>query len=134
MKEMVYSSTMSRRRDVLEDNYYKGYHYVVLSFGTHPCGYVEVPKGNKLYGLNMDSLPYIDCHGGVTYTRSYLGLDNNSKAYKDSWFIGWHYAHYMDYVGGLFVISDFNDKKWTTAEIVDECKSVIEQLIIYEKE
>ena len=132
MKEMIYKS--ERTREVLVDDFYKGYHYVVLSLGTHPCGYVEVSKRNKLYGLNMDRLPDLDCHGGVTYTRSYLGLDNNSKAYNDSWFIGWDYAHYMDYMGGLFMISNVDNKKWTTAEIIAECKSVIDQLIEYEKE
>ena len=136
MKEMVYQS--ERTIDVLEDNYYKDHYYVVLSLGTHPCGYVEVPKSNKLYGIYMDKIwdKYdIKCNGGVTYTRRYLSLDNKNETYR-GWWIGWDYTHCWDYDGSLLKYSfDISDKKkWTTPEIVAECKSVIDQLIEYKKE
>lgn len=134
MKEMIYQS--ERTIDVLEDSTYKNYHYVVLSHGIYPCGYVEVPKNNKLYGIDEVKIwdDYdINCHGDITYARNYLVINNN-QIYKDSWFIGWNYAHYIDYKGGMDWVSDAITKKWTTTEIVAECKSVIDQLIEHKKE
>ena len=28
-------------REILDKGKYKGYRYVIISFGTHPCAYVE---------------------------------------------------------------------------------------------
>lgn len=114
MTEMVYTR---RRQKVsrLADGEYRGYHYYVLSFGTHPCAYVDI--GDTGVDINA-----IECHGGITYSREYLATVEH-----ESGFIGWDYAHCYDYNGDIPEMTA-HCKKWTTAEIVDECKSVIDQI------
>lgn len=114
MTEMVYTQ---RRQEAsrLTDGEYRGYHYYVLSFGTHPCAYVDIGDTNVVESA-------IECHGGVTYSRKYLATVEHK-----SWFIGWDYAHCYDYSGDIPELTR-HCKKWTTAEIVGECKSVIDQI------
>lgn len=114
MTEMVY--TQRRQGPIrLADGEYLGYHYYVLSFGTHPCAYVDI--GDTGIAIND-----IECHGGITYNREYLATVEHKSG-----FIGWDYAHSYDYSGDLPEITA-HGKKWTTAEIVVECKSVIDQI------
>ena len=137
MNEMVYKERMSRA-ELLANDTYKGYEYVVLSLGSHPCGYVVVEDNDKLFGLDYDTIHSkfdLDCHCGLTYSEDYLSFLEFSDKYNcdvkcgihNKWVIGWDYAHYGDYVG-YDLFSD-DGKKWSTAEIVDECKDVIEQLV-----
>ena len=122
---MVYKTDRETR--ILFEDDYKGRHFVIVSYGTHPCAYVEVTDTKYAY-LGYDELEdKIRCHGGLTYADNLdhvLGENNR-------WFIGWDYAHAGDYMGydELFNFkSRFKDKKWTTEEIYEEVKSVIEQL------
>ena len=114
MKEMKYSNKY--QRELLERGVYEGYEYFVISFGTHPCGYVKL-NGNR---NDFD----VSCHGGITYREGYLKLSDNETLKGN--FIGWDYAHFGDYMG--------YDEEWcggvryTTEEIVNECKYVIRQL------
>lgn len=97
MKEIVYQKTSTR--EILVDDYYKNYHYVILSMGTHPCGYVEIPLGHKLHSINLSKLPDINCHGGITYARNYLCINSKNKETNyHGWWIGWDYAHSNDYI------------------------------------
>ena len=71
----------------------------------------------------------IDVNGGLTYSDNKLmGISS------DNWFIGWDYAHAYDYMGyyteGEFLAEE--TKKWTTEEIIDECKNAIDQIIEFE--
>lgn len=46
MKEMIYKNYMENGQEVIEildEGVYKGFHYVIVSYGTHPCAYVEIP-------------------------------------------------------------------------------------------
>lgn len=122
MKEMVYK-TMDEimgeiPNEILELNEYKGYEYKIVSYGTHPCAYIYIPKGHKLYQKEYDDNFFIkiNCHGGFTYSQM-----ENSK-----WVVGWDYAHYYDYSG---LIPYRNGKKWTTKEIQDEVKEVINRIV-----
>ena len=132
MKEMEYQAT--RKIELLFDEEYKGYHYYILNLGTHPTAYVEIPKGNKLFSKNYNEIYEddidIEVHGGLTYSRNFLFLDKDTKK-DNSWFIGWDYAHYNDYCGYDELYPQFatGGYKWTTEEIIEECKSVIEQII-----
>ena len=67
------------------------------------------------------------CMVGLTYSEDYLtGIKENS------WFIGWDYGHFGDYMGYQVKLPvDFSmyDKKWTTEEIFEEVKDVINQII-----
>lgn len=116
MKEMEY--IRSHKRELLERNTYKDHEYFVISFGTHPCGYV------KLNGENLTLAENVCCHGGVTYTEPYLKISENETVFGN--FIGWDYAHYGDYIG---YDDDYYGEKYTTEEIVGECLRVIDELI-----
>ena len=118
--------------ETLLDWHFKGYHFIILNLGTHPTAYVEIPEGHKLFGKEYDDCN-IDVHGGVTYSEDNLTYLRYSDKYKcdtlckkkDTWFIGWDYAHLNDYTG---FTKCYGDVKWTTARIVNECKDVINQL------
>ena len=125
MKEMVYSS--NRICEVLHKGEYKGYKFCIMNLGTHPTAYVECKLENcNSYG--DDRLDEISVHGGFTF----LGNAYWDKEDK-TLYLGWDYAHYMDYAGyELNFPSQMwceGCKKWTTAEIFEEVKSVIVQLI-----
>ena len=119
-----------RTLEVLYKDTYRGYNYFIINYGTHPCAYVEIPKNHSYFKKSYMDIEDIEVHGGLTFSSDKLLLLDNS------WFIGWDYAHYGDYVGfspDIFGIND-EEKKWTTEEIIDECISVINQLIEIKKE
>ena len=125
MNEMVYSVKRLVAPKMIADGEYSGFHYYVLNLGTHPCAYVDVTD-TDLNGKNYNDID-IDCHGGLTYSEKYLLTVD-----KKGWFIGWDYAHYCDFAGYELNLPEHmrcNGKKWTTQEIVDECKTVIDQIV-----
>lgn len=119
--EMVYQQSRCKPQ-VLAHGVYHGRNYYVVSFGTHPCAYVDV---SDLLSMTWEEQKYIenaiDCHGGVTYSSAELVVANNK-----GWYIGWDYAHYMDYSG--YMPCGSLTKKWTTREMASECKRVIDQI------
>lgn len=124
MKEMIYSAKRLNPPEMLADGEYKGFHFYVLNLGTHPCAYVDVTN-TDLNGKDYHDID-IKCHFGLTYSREYLRTVD-----KKGWFIGWDYAHYCDFSGyELEMPIDIRTygERWTTAEIVNECKRVIDQL------
>jgi len=127
MNKMIYQSTRLNPPEILCSEEYCGYKFYVLNLGTHPCAYVQIPKGDKLFELTYDDIykKYdIDCHGGLTYTYSKL-----SSVEEAGWFIGWDYAHCGDYCG-YESCQAFEDQKWSTEEICFECKEVIDQIVV----
>lgn len=129
MKQMEYQATP--KREILAEGEYKNYHYVIMSYGTHPCAYVAIPKNHKCYGKDYDDID-IRCHGGLTYSRDSLRIGEDTV--YNGYFIGWDYAHYGDYAGYFSQIGfDEPCKKWTTEEILEEVNDVIEQLIKLEE-
>ena len=57
----------------------------------HRCGYVGVPKGHHMYGLDYwKYIDKIDCYGGLTYCGF---LDEENKEY---WYFGFDCAHFED--------------------------------------
>lgn len=130
MKEMVYKNYMENGQEVIEildEGVYKGFHYVIVSYGTHPCAYIEISKDNV---SDEDELIDVSCHGGITYVSTAGLFKPSNKNHRDGLWIGWDYAHCMDYCYSLCDSGLLNDsKKWTTKEILEEVKDVIEQLI-----
>ena len=126
MKEMQYQKI--RYTTILDKGDYKGFNYAIVSYGTHPCCYVFLPKGHKYYGKEYDDIE-ISCHGGLTFSEKDLAF--NPIFLKDTWVIGWDYAHCDDYAGYFEDNGDLakNTKKWTTKEMQKEVFGVIEQLI-----
>lgn len=120
-KPMEYSAEL--KTEVLHEGMYRGYQYYVLSMGTHPTAYVEIPEDHKFYGKSYDDID-IKVHGGLTYSSDHL-----QDIKEDTWIIGWDYAHTGDYLGMLPDYANVGYKKWTTREMVEEAINVIEQII-----
>lgn len=124
MKEMVYQPSL-KEREILDSGEYNGYKYYIVSLGTHPCAYVEVPEGHICYGKCYDdaySLD-IDVHGGITFG------DFGLKGVSDKFLLGWDYNHYDDYYFTMLPFwNGYKGKRWTTKEMLEDVKSVINRL------
>ena len=109
----------------------KGYRFVIVSYGTHPCAYISL--SGKLKGLKSydDFLPNV--HGGATY----LGTLDRVVGTRTVRYVGWDYAHGGDYIGPDIVYEGDEEmkeyiaskKKWTTEEILEEVYSVIDEIV-----
>ena len=126
MKEMTYLP--GRVQELLHSGEYSGHRFAIVNQGTHPVAYVECKiKGIKNY--DDDRLDEIDVHGGFTYFGACYWAEPDRLKY-----LGWDYAHYMDFIGHLPMLPSVrNGKMWTTSEIYEEVKSVIDQLCVVEK-
>ena len=119
--QQLYDITVKKPARVA-DGFYRGFHFYVLTMGSHPCAYVDVRDSEFI-------ADEINCHGGITY-----GDDILATVPEKSYFIGWDYAHCDDYLA-------FNDRlakeygepyrahKYTLTEIAKECINVIDQII-----
>ena len=120
-KEMVYEKRHYGTE--LTSGEYKGYSYVILSFGSHPCCYVRLMESDIYANTeNFSNIP-VNCHGGITYKT-----ENGLQGRPGTW-IGWNYARVGDYIflDSIFTPRD-EGKKWSTSELIAECKSVCRQL------
>ena len=122
MIEMIYQDRL-KEPIVLANGQYKYYTYWILSLGSHPTAYVEVPRGHPLWFRDYDfSSDYIDVHGGLTYSKNYLHGCNTGE-----WTVGWDYAHFDDaYYSSL--MPEYG-RRWSVREIFEDVKSVIDQLV-----
>ena len=127
MNKEIYSDNINVQ--CLEHGTIDGFNYYIISYSSHPCGYVEIPKGHPFFEMRYEDVQWkhgIYAHGGLTYGEdSLLNL-------KDSWFIGWDYAH-----SGDFYNVDYRPSygaKHTLDEIREEARSVIQQIINYRGE
>lgn len=121
MKPMIYNKLGDM--EILDNGIYNGYQYWIVSYGSHPCAYVQLPKNHLYYGKGYDNIP-INCHGGLTFSGEHESI-------CDGFLIGWDYAHAGDYhtFANPF-ITDEKLKRWTTEEILGEVMKVITQLCI----
>lgn len=117
MKEMIYEDGTKHEPEILHEDIYKGYKFYIVSYGTHPCCYVEIPVTSPYYEKGYDDIP-IFCHGGLTFSgeRDFANF---------AWCIGWDFAHAGDQYGTRWE----NGHEWLTEELLDECISVIDQLV-----
>ena len=120
MKEMVYSSDPNADREILDEGYVHGYHYCIVSLGSHPCAYVEIPKGHPCYGLDYGKIK-VSCHGGLTYSEKGIG-----PLFPDAFWIGWDYAHFGDRIE--LPSCGRKGKTWTTREMLADVENVVYQL------
>ncbi len=126
MKEMKYLSKATCQ--TLMNGTYKGFEFRILNLGTHPTAYIRIPEDHKYFMQGYSSID-LNVHGGTTYSKNYLYIEDRQL---DGWWIGWDYAHYGDYIGDIKRLPfefRIGRKKWTTAEIFEEVKEAIEQLI-----
>lgn len=132
-KEMEYLPERAEKQiSLLGEGRHLGFHWVILSYETHPCAYVQIlnPK-HPLYHEQYDIIQEnIKLKGGNwSYSRRYLKIPDTGTPPKieqdnDGWWIGWDYAHIPNCYGDKMN----HAKKWTTREILDEVYSVIYQL------
>lgn len=143
MQVVYFDNKIIKTPVILEKGTYKTFNYVIVSYGTHPCCYVEIPKIHPYYHMHYDDIK-IECHGGLTFSN-YKSFDELPKR---KYYIGWDYHHPGDYYlpatslsGMLFDIHNEliqqcnptyflkDKKKWTVKEMRDEIIKVIEQII-----
>lgn len=97
-----------------------------LSMGTHPNGYILIPKDHRFYGKDYDKIQKFK--NVLTYSGKKLnGLE---VLFPHHWFIGWDHAHFTDYYHNPSHFK-INSKrhKWTLEELKNE---MIEELKIAE--
>ena len=126
MKEMVYGRDDGCLYMEIDLD---GYGIMVVNIrGDHPCAYVTFPGIDKIKNYETieleqeedgDYLP----HGGFTF----LGERNRYCGVYGILWLGWDYGHFDDYIYGWYDEPQFpKNKKWTTSEIVDEARKVLE--------
>lgn len=129
MKPMIYKNRFKgniEQIEILDEGIYHNYHYAIVSLGSHPCAYIEIPEGHRYYGEVYDEIP-LDCHFGLTYADD-TGILNGYN-YRSGYWIGWDYAHLGDYYCAKGYSKSPLLKRWTTEEILAEVKDVINQLV-----
>ena len=126
IKEMEYKSVVNKPKEyeILCQSRYMGYKVLIVNYFTHPCAYIGLPSNHKYDHVYYDDICDIDCHGGLTYSSDDHAVVKELQ--YSGWFIGWDYAHSGDLCG---TFPRLGDKKWTTMEIINECMSVVKQLI-----
>ena len=126
MEKMIYEILVNKDRKVLENSEYNGYKFWIISYGSHPCAYVELNKEHPYYGkCNCDAYDLdINVHGGITYGNYGLG----STVSNEHFILGWDYNHFNDYNYNDEKYGLTSGKKWTTEEIFEDVKNVINQL------
>lgn len=129
-QKMIVDNLLYNDKDktLVEKGEYQGYEYFIVSYGTHPCCYVSIPKEDILF-YNKDYNDLDICiHGGLTYSQRYLWC-----ADKTGWFIGWDYSHCYDYRKEKYFSEGLADdmeqcKVWTIDELRNHCQEVIKQI------
>ena len=122
MKEMRDYLPDEITTEILYKGVYKDHNFCICNLCTHPTAYVE----NKLkhvedyYDKRFDD---VRVHYGFTYIgKNYWDKEDELE------YLGWDYAHYGDYTAG-FCTNHIGAKFWTTEEIYEEVKNVIDDLI-----
>lgn len=126
---------------------YRDYEWVILfEEDGHRNGYIGIPEGHPLYEKDIDELPNISCHGGIS-----VASHGNVGFSSDDWLIGFDCAHYpLDAIDLTSISRYYGDRAlddikcspsmfdyktkghvWTAEEVEDECKSIIDQIIKY---
>ena len=128
MKEMDYNG--SGKTEILYVETDGDFALAVLNIrGSHPCAYIQFPEIEKIESCDNtwfrngeDPDDWFDVHGGFTFlgTMKLNGLDG-------LW-LGWDYAHSGDYSEWGLHDMGFDEKKWTTEEIVKEAREAIERV------
>ena len=88
----------------------------------HLCGYVDLPKEHKLYGIFSEEEDF-EVHGGVTYTGK---REFEQPNYIADYVLGFDCGHAGDLVPGVKI---FHEEVYRDIEYVtNECKNLAKQL------
>ena len=121
MKPMVYDEIRTEP-EILLDGECMGYRFLIVSYGTHPCAYVEIKEGHPLYGVGYEKASEcVSVHGGFTYARSLAHVIGPN----DGYFLGWDYSHCGDCIPPYHM----DGHKYTTEEILSDVIDAIEELM-----
>lgn len=109
---------------------------VIATDMGHRCGYVAVPVGHKLYGVDYDETD-VDVHGGLTYAG---GDGKYPVEANDLWWFGYDCAHLGDArdpdlmspkykVLSVLSMRFENDVVRSRDFCIGECESLAKQLV-----
>ncbi len=127
MRRELYSKT--KQTYVADTGMFDNYSYVIRSIGgNYPCAYVGQKDLFSKYDADvLEDL--IKVHGGLTFKSCDWYLDDLGSSLD---WIGWDYAHMGDYCVWMDADDGFDAStthhKYTYDEILEDIKSVIEQL------
>ena len=79
----------------------------------HWCGYVAVPAGHPMHGMDYNHVN-ANVHGGLTYGRGEPPL----------WWFGFDCAHHNDYLPGI----PYGGEYWTVEMVKEETMQLADQL------
>ena len=123
IKDMIYTDKSGKPKILYNENY-KGYEYIIVSYGTHPCCYIGMYEDDKNYNVDYSEID-LNVHGGLTYSGNLTHLPVDHK----KWWIGWDYAHFGDRFGNRDITDRYyKDHTWKTRELIKECIDAIDKL------
>lgn len=103
---------------LLASGIYKNFEYCIVSYGTHPCAYINVIETR--YNRKKYDKINVRVHGGLSYSGEPVIEDDHIH---DGWWIGWDYAHFGDQLCTIM-----EGHKYNVDEIIYDVKDVIRQL------
>ena len=135
MKEMVYKydeNLISQKREILAEGTYCSYKYIVMSHSLYPAVYIAL---HLRLCSDIDTIAALDraveVHGGWNYACEFL--DTGERKFWYGFYVGWTYNTADDYIAGEPFSNHKDGKRWTTAELIEEAKAAIKELIAQEK-
>jgi len=101
------------------------------------CGYVGVPKGHKFFGNNYDDHYDLNCHGGLTFSDSCHGMDEEGRGIchpadegEHVWWFGFDCAHSFDVIPGYLSHYSSSDDEYRDAQyVMEEVTNLAKQLM-----
>ena len=98
-----------------------------VDWGVHWCGYVGVPQGHPLYGIDDVSRESgeLRVHSGITYTGSEWPIEDKAG----TWWFGFDCAHACDLVPKQTSIFGSHGVYRTEAYVEEQCRQLAEQLL-----
>lgn len=112
----------ARSNNLIAWGRHNGMTFYIMDRRAGPCAYINV-TGTFLDGKTEHELADVECHGGVTWADNAVpGLESADDGLQ--WYIGWDYAHAGDWDKDIYT----GGRKWSVAEIIEECHEVIDGL------
>ena len=119
MRNMIYGLNITY--ETLANGNYNGYNWYVVNYSSYPACYIFLPRDSKFYQQSKNNIPIKSMNIDGTGI-SVRGID------ESGWYISWQYRNADDYY--MLTFNDVHDGiKHTTAEMVEDCKRVINEII-----
>ena len=110
----------------VEHEGYEGMCLRMVDGGGNINGFVKIPEGHKLHGIDCDddTFPNLNVHGGITFSLNY----NLKTKEKDEWWIGFDTSHNGDYMPYYthFDGEEYRDMQYVEQEIINLINQLIE--------